>query len=165
MADPGAPALPPGFTFHHLGYACASIARERSAFELLGYRLEGNPFSDPNQGVHGCFMNGAGPRIELLENSEGSNTLTPWLDAGTKLYHLAYEVDSTLDEALRWVQRERARVVVKPIPAVAFGGRYICFAMFRHGLLIELIERERVPCHANGDYPEPASVTRASSTS
>ena len=133
--------VPPGFSFHHLGYACASIARERSAFTLLGYHDEGSSFSDPVQGVNGCFMVGAGPRIELLENTEGSNTLTPWLDAGSKLYHLAYEVESTLDEALRWVKQERARVVVQPVPAIAFAGRYICFVMFRQGLMIELIER------------------------
>lgn len=135
--------VPPGFSFHHLGYACASIARERSAFELLGYQQEGGSFTDPIQAVNGCFMVGAGPRVELLENSEGSNTLTPWLDAGTKLYHLAYEVEATLDDALRWVKRERARVVVQPVPAVAFGGRYICFVMFRQGLLLELIERSQ----------------------
>jgi len=134
-------ALPQGFSFHHLGYACTSIARERSVFELLGYQQEGHAFSDPVQRVNGCFMVGAGPRIELLENSEGSNTLSPWLAAGTRLYHLAYEVESTLDEALRWVKQERARVVVQPVPAVAFGGRQICFVMFRQGLLIELIER------------------------
>jgi hypothetical protein len=90
-------------------------------------------------------MLGPGPRIELLENTEGSHTLTPWLDAGTKLYHMAYEIETTLEDALRWVQRERARVVVQPVPAVAFGGRYICFVMFRRGLLIELIERHRRP--------------------
>jgi methylmalonyl-CoA/ethylmalonyl-CoA epimerase len=133
--------IPPALAFHHLGYACTSIARERSAFELLGYKQEGSTFSDPIQAVNGCFMVGPGPRIELLENTEGSKTLTPWLDAGTKLYHLAYEIETTLDQALSFVLRERARVVVKPVPAVAFGGRQVCFVMFRHGLLLELIER------------------------
>lgn len=140
MAEPPV-LLPPGFAFHHLGYACSAIALERSAFALLGYQQEGDDFSDPVQGVRGCFLQGPGPRVELLENIEGSRTLTPWLDAGTKLYHMAYEVETSLEDALRWVQRERARVVVPPVPAVAFGGRYICFVMFRHGLLIELIER------------------------
>lgn len=143
MAEPKL-ALPAGFVFHHLGYACTSIARERSVFESLGYEQEGQAFSDPIQGVNGCFMLGPGPRIELLENTEGSRTLTPWLEAGTKLYHLAYEVETSLDEAVTCVvRRERARVVVQPVPAVAFGGRHICFVMFRQGLLIELIERCR----------------------
>ena len=141
MVEP-AITLPPSFVFHHLGYACASIARERSVFELLGYQQEGDDFSDPIQDVNGCFLAGPGPRIELLENTQGSRTLTPWLDAGTKLYHMAFEVETSLDDAVRSLQRERARVVVQPVPAVAFGGRYICFVMFRHGLLIELIERQ-----------------------
>lgn len=140
-AGMGPVAVPPGLSFHHLGYACASIAQERGVFETLGYRQEGSAFTDPIQAVNGCFLVGPGPRIELLENTEGSRTLTPWLDAGTKLYHMAYEVDTTLEEALGWVQRERARVVVKPVPAVAFGGRLVCFVMFRRGLLLELIER------------------------
>lgn len=143
MAEPNV-TLPSGFVFHHLGYACAAIERERSVFETLGYAQEGPSFSDPIQGVNGCFLRGPGPRIELLENTEGSRTLTPWLDAGTKLYHMAYEVETTLELAITWLQRERARVVVQPVPAVAFGGRHICFVMFRHGLLIELIERGRV---------------------
>ena len=85
MAEPGITLLP-GLLFHHLGYACTSITRERTVFELLGYKQEGSDFSDPIQGVHGCFLVGPGPRIELLENTVGSRTLTPWLDAGTKLF-------------------------------------------------------------------------------
>lgn len=134
-----APAVPACFTFHHLGYACASIAAERSVFELLGYQLEGSPFADPVQGVTGCFMVGSGPRIELLENLPGSHTLTPWLETGAKLYHMAYEVEGPLEDALPWIQRERARVLAPPTPAVAFAGRKVCFVMFRRGLLLELI--------------------------
>jgi methylmalonyl-CoA/ethylmalonyl-CoA epimerase len=137
VAEPG---LPAGLVFHHLGYACSAIARERAAFELLGYQAEGSPFHDPTQGVNGCFFVGPGPRIELLENVEGSDTLTPWLGAGSKLYHLAYEVEGTLEAAMRVLQRERTRVIVQPVAAVAFGGRRICFVMFRQGLLVELIE-------------------------
>jgi methylmalonyl-CoA/ethylmalonyl-CoA epimerase len=133
------PHVPSCFTFHHIGYACTSIAAERSVFEMLGYQLEGSAFTDPTQGVAGCFMAGSGPRIELLENLPGSHTLTPWLETGAKLYHMAYEVEGSLEDALPWVRRERARVIMPPTPAVAFSGRWICFVMFRRGLLIELI--------------------------
>ena len=51
---------PAGNAFHHIGYACTTIARERSVLEAMGYRLEQAAFSDPVQGVHGCFMVGAG---------------------------------------------------------------------------------------------------------
>jgi len=114
--------------------------RERAAFEMLGYRLEGEPFVDPIQGVAGAFMVGEGPRIELLENLPGSSTLSPWLDAGIKMYHLAYVVDD-VDGAVSWARSRRAHVVAGPSPATGFGGRRICFVMFRTGQLLEFIER------------------------
>lgn len=113
------PSIPSGYEFHHIGYATASIERERSFFELLGYRIEGSVFADPQQGVIGCFMIGSGPRIELLENSPGSNTLTPWLNAGIKMYHFAYWVNR-IDQALDWARGQRARIWFRrcrPLPS------------------------------------------------
>lgn len=133
---------PAGNAFHHIGYACTTIARERSVLEAMGYRLEQAAFSDPVQGVHGCFMVGAGPRIELLENLPGSNTLSPWLSAGIKMYHLAYEVKD-IHVTLAWARGRRGIVKVPPVAAVAFGGRLIAFVFFRNGLLTEFIEAER----------------------
>ena len=63
--------------FHHIGYATPSLEKERAFFAFLGYHLEGEPFADRLQGVTGCFLSGPGPRIELLENLIGANTLTP----------------------------------------------------------------------------------------
>lgn len=138
------PPIPSGYQFHHLGYATKSINSERSLFEFLGYRLEGDVFTDQQQGVMGCFLVGAGPRIELLENIVGSDTLTPLLSAGIKIYHLAYLVDDVQD-AIEWARRQRAKVLVAPVPAQAFGGRPICFVMFRNGLLFEFIENGLLP--------------------
>lgn len=131
---------PSGFVFHHLGYATRSIDREFAVLSHAGYGAESLDFEDPIQGVRGRFVVGAGPRIELLENLPGRATLDPFLDAGTKLYHLAYEIDR-MDEGLAWARAGRARITVSPVPAVAFGGRSIAFVMFRNGLIVELIER------------------------
>lgn len=138
LSDP--PVLPDGHAFHHIGYATAAIGPERDLFEFLGYRQEGECFADPAQGVAGCFMCGPGPRIELLENLPGSATLTPWLTAGIKMYHFAYWVDDA-KAAIDWARESRAKVVVHPVPAVAFGGRRIAFVVFRNGLMLEFIER------------------------
>ena len=133
-------ALPRGYDFHHVGYATTSLSRERDFFAFLGYRQEGDSFSDQCQGVSGCFLTGPGPRIELLENLPGLETLTPWLNAGIKMYHFAYFVED-LDAALAWAKTKRARVTVAPVPAVAFSGRHISFVIFRNGLMLEFIER------------------------
>lgn len=132
--------LPGGIEFHHIGYACPSLIEEKQWFECIGFRIEGEPFEDHRQGISGCFMAGVGPRVELLENIMGRDTLTPWLSSGIRMYHLAYLV-SDVDVALAWVSTMRARVVVQPTPAVAFGGQRIAFAMLRNGLLLEFIDR------------------------
>ena len=134
------PMTPKGYEFHHIGCATASIERERSVFEFLGYQIEGKPFSDTLQGVAGCFFCGPGPRIELLENLPGSDILTPWVNAGVKMYHFAYRVDD-ICTAIDWARGQRAKVIVQPVPAIAFGGRYISFVMFRNGMMLEFIQK------------------------
>ena len=138
------PQLPAGYEFHHIGYATASVERERSLFEFLGYRIEGEPFTDELQGVSGCFICGPGPRIELLENLPGKDTLTPWLNAGVKMYHFAYWVGD-IGKAIDWARSQRAKVIVQPVPAAAFGGRSIAFVMFRNGLMLEFINKTLHP--------------------
>lgn len=133
-------ALPAGFEFHHVGYATRSIEQERKQFEFLGYRLENDPFVDEVQGVAGCFLLGPGPRVELLENLPGAETLTPWLNAGVKIYHFAYWTDD-IDVAIQWARQQRAKVTVPPVAASAFGGRRISFVMLRNGFMLEFIER------------------------
>jgi methylmalonyl-CoA/ethylmalonyl-CoA epimerase len=58
------------------------------------------------------------------------------------MYHLGYEVDDVV-AAIEWACQQRAKVIVPPVPAVAFGGRRIAFVIFRHGLLLEFIESYR----------------------
>lgn len=131
--------LPVEHIFHHIGYATRSLVREREFFKYLGYMQKGLEFSDPKQGVLGCFLEGPGPRIELLENLSGSDTLTPWLNAGTKMYHLAFQVED-IDHAIDWARSKRGRMTVAPVPAIAFNGRRICFFAFREGPMLEFIE-------------------------
>lgn len=133
--------LPDGYEFHHVGYASFSIEREKTLFAFLGYRMEGVAFKDERQGVAGSFLEGPGPRLELLENLPGRNTLTPWLDAGIRMYHFAYWVDD-LDATLAWTKNRKARTIIPPVPATAFNGQEIAFVMFRNGLMLEFIQRK-----------------------
>ncbi|HET7603718.1 MAG TPA: VOC family protein [Gemmatimonadales bacterium] len=125
--------------FHHIGVACRGLEAESEAFSALGYAQEGSDFEDPVQGVRGRFLVGAGPRLELLAPLRREGVLTPWLQRGTKLYHLAYRTRN-LAESLARLKLARARVMVAPIPSVAFGGSDIAFALMPNLLLLELIE-------------------------
>ena len=125
--------------FHHVGYATENIESELLIFEGLGYRKKGSDFTDTMQGVKGCFLEYNFPRIELLENLPGSETLTPWLEAGIKAYHFAYEVEN-LSNTIKQLKSQRAILVSNPSPSVAFGGRKICFLFLRNRQLVELIE-------------------------
>jgi methylmalonyl-CoA/ethylmalonyl-CoA epimerase len=132
----------PGLRLHHLGVACGSIESEAALLENLGYVPEGTTFEDPNQGIRGRFMTGGGARLELLEELGDSGVLRPWLTARVKIYHQAYETPD-LDRSLAAMVRAGARVTKPPLPAVAFGGRRVVFAVLPNLMLVELIEAEQ----------------------
>ena len=127
--------------FHHIGIATKNLAREEQYYGLLGYEDENISFEDPIQGVKGKFLVAPSqPRIELLENLEGSDTLTPWLGLGVKMYHLAYFVDD-IQKKMNELTSGRAKLITGPVPAVAFDNRLIVFIMLPNRALIELIEK------------------------
>jgi methylmalonyl-CoA/ethylmalonyl-CoA epimerase len=127
-------------TFHHVGVACTDIVAEIARLSPLGYVVEGVEFNDSLQGVRGVFLTGQAPRLELLEPLDGikRGVLAPWLEKDIKLYHLAYETRS-LTASIERLRRERAKLIVSPVPAVAFGGRKVAFLMLPNRMLIELI--------------------------
>jgi methylmalonyl-CoA/ethylmalonyl-CoA epimerase len=125
--------------FHHIGVACLDLESETLRLAALGYAIEGEDFSDPIQGVRGRFLNGGGPRLELLSPLSEAGVLTPWLKGGVKLYHLAY-LTTDLDGELARMRSAGAKAVVRPVPAVAFEKRRIAFLMMPNMLLTELIE-------------------------
>jgi methylmalonyl-CoA/ethylmalonyl-CoA epimerase len=125
--------------FHHVGLACRSIDKELASLGGLGYSAAGERFSDPRQGITGLFVEGIGPRLELLEPLEGSTVLDPWLGGGGRMYHLAYEVKD-MDGSIAAAAQARARLVSDPVPAVVYEGRRIAFLLLGARLLIELIE-------------------------
>ena len=132
--------FPFGHRFHHIGCACTSLEESFKYFSAVGYLQEGSQFIDEIQGVRGCFITGAGPRLELLENLEGRETLTPWISSGIRFYHFAYFVDD-INDAIVWAKGRGARVIVRPVASIAFDDNLICFVMFRDGMLMEFIHQ------------------------
>jgi methylmalonyl-CoA/ethylmalonyl-CoA epimerase len=126
-------------TFHHIGVACRDLDREAKTYALLGYSPEGDDFSDERQGIRGRFIVGPGPRLELLVALPGSTVLEPWLRKGVKYYHEAFFVPD-LAGGIEELGASGGKVVVEPVPAVAFDGREIAFVMLPNVTLVELIE-------------------------
>ena len=125
--------------FHHIGVAATHIEKEFSVYRTFGYRREGNEFVDETQGIKGQFIVSAeGPRLELLENLPGRDTLTKWTDANIKNYHFAYKVKN-FDAMLESVKHKRIRPLTKPAISSYFKTR-ICFFVLPNKFIVELIE-------------------------
>lgn len=127
-----------GLAFHHVGVACRDLDAEERVFVALGYARERPDFYDPIQGVHGRFIVGGGPRLELLRNDAEPGVLSSWLKKGVRFYHLAYEIDD-LERGATALLATGAKALMRPVPAVAFDGRLICFYMLPNLSLVELI--------------------------
>lgn len=123
--------------FHHLGIATDSMDRDIRAYSALGYRPEGPTVVADSQGVTGRFLIGGGPRLELLEQLPGSNTLAPLLSRGIKCYHQAYEVKS-LEDSLAALRSAGAKQLAPPVDAVTFNRREV-FLMLPNRWIVELI--------------------------
>jgi methylmalonyl-CoA/ethylmalonyl-CoA epimerase len=124
--------------FHHVGVVSSNIARETGQLAVLGYHPESEEFTDPLQGVRGLFLGGQSPRLELLSPLDSPGVLEPWIKSKSKLYHLAYQTPD-LPQTLAELRTGGAKLVVEPVPAVAFAGRPIAFVMLPNMLLVELI--------------------------
>ena len=142
-------------SFHHIGVACKDLQVETEKLNILGYEREGDDFIDPIQGVKGRFLSGQVPRLELLVPLYPNSILSPWLESNSKMYHLAYETNS-LEDVIQNLCDQRGKLVVKPVPAVAFNNREIAFIMLPNMLLIELIST--LPNHSRAIRPERLQI-------
>jgi methylmalonyl-CoA/ethylmalonyl-CoA epimerase len=128
--------------FHHIGLACRDFAAEERALATLGYRADDPVYDDPCLGIRCRFltMQNAAPRIELVAPLPGSLVLDTWLNQGVKLYHLAFHT-ADIEGEIERMQSQRGKLIVPPTPAVAFGGKRVCFVMLPNMLLSEFIEK------------------------
>ncbi len=126
--------------FHHIGLACNKIEKDMCVFQMLGYHFEPDFFIDELQGVRGIFGTAKGqPCLELLENAEGSDVLTPYIVQGQKLYHFAYLV-TDMDKISNYLEKNHAKMI-SPLKFSAYFKTRICFYMLTNMFIIELIEK------------------------
>ncbi|HXY34289.1 MAG TPA: VOC family protein [Planctomycetaceae bacterium] len=127
-----------GLVFHHVGIACERIENEIPHYELIGYRAEGQIFEDSRQVIRGLFMKAGAMQIELIEPLRPESPVCTFIARGVQMYHQAF-LSHNLRAAVRTLVDRGAVIVSHPKPAVAFGGRQVCFLLLPNRMLIELI--------------------------
>jgi RimJ/RimL family protein N-acetyltransferase len=129
------------FEFHHIGIAVRSVKDAAYGYRLLGYQAEGS-FTDPEQGVNGLFMTAKSqPRIELLENMEGSHVLDSWHKQSVTPYHFAYFV-TDIPHALAVMGKLGIRQIT-PVKQSVYFGAPIVFLLLPNRFMIELMEKTK----------------------
>lgn len=129
---------------HHVGFVVASIQTAAEGFTAsLSARWDGTIVHDPLQRAKVAFLRTPGAAdalIELVAPVEEDSPVRRFLEKGGGLHHLCYEVED-LEACLAKMRLERAVVVKRPMPAVAFDNRRIAWVFTQQKLLVELLER------------------------
>ena len=131
----------PNAIFHHVGLAVESIGKTATLFMEAGYKMTSVIF-DPIQNVNISFLEKIGsPLLELVEPVDEKSPVRNTLNkVGVSAYHLCYEVDN-LNDSIAQLRPKKFMLLVKPVEAVAFNGRRICFLYHKETGLIELLEK------------------------
>jgi len=141
LHPPGSPKL------HHIGFVLDSIEDTAASYaRSLGATWDGNIIFDPLQMVRVTFLRGAHPcdaQFELVEPSGPGSPVTRFLKSRGGLHHLCYEVED-LEAYLEFCKSVGTIIVRNPVPAVAFGGRRIAWALIKKRLLVEFLEKKAV---------------------
>ena len=105
---------------------------------------------DPLQRVKAAFLTVGADRvlIELVEPSGPDSPVHRFLtERAGGMHHLCYEVDDA-DAELMHIRSCKGLIVSRPVPAVAFDGRRIGWALTREKVLLEFLERPPHPLKA-----------------
>jgi len=128
-------------TFHHIGIAVRSIEDSAKWYQAEGYTLS-ETILDPIQNVSVAFLERAdSPRLELVQPVDSASPVNNILKkVGVSAYHSCYEV-ADIQQKIEELEQQDFRLMVEPVPAVAFQNRRICFLYHIDNGLIELLEK------------------------
>ena len=121
-----------GVIFHHLGIIVKD--KSKSPYSNLIY------IYDPNQKVEVAFYNFNGLTIEVVSPKSKDSPIIKALANKVFYHHICFSVPN-IQNSLKKSTLDGIRRISKISPAVAFGGRNICWCIGKDYGLIELIER------------------------
>ncbi len=130
--------------FDHIGYAVNNIREAQKAFASVGQYF-GEPVADEFRHVEICFNNGPDRAIELIAPLDEKSPVSDILrKRGNSPYHICFVTDN-IEKEIERLCKEGFMPLEKPAPAVAFGGKRVCFLFHRAMGLMELVEEYRKP--------------------
>jgi methylmalonyl-CoA/ethylmalonyl-CoA epimerase len=138
---------------NHVGIAVPSIEDFlRSNDVLYGTFSRGPLIVNDVQDVREMFITDGATVFELLEPISDKSPLAGFLkrNRGGGLIHVAFDVED-IDAAIATIESAGGRVVVEPVPDVAFGQQRIAFVMLS-GQLSELIEMPKPTAAEHGAH-------------
>jgi len=106
----------------------------------VAFRLAGSVPGGRRGQLESAGSHPGDPRVELVEPVGPDSPVEKFLERGSGLHHLCYEVDN-LDDAVQGGSARGLVMIRRHQPAVAFGGRRIAWFLTRERLLIEYLER------------------------
>ncbi len=134
-------------SLHHIGYVVASIAEDIDRWKLaLSAISVTETYEDEIQQARVAFLDlpPAGlTKVELVEPLGQDSRVASFLEKGGGLHHLCFEVDD-LERQITQMKMQKALLLRRPQPAVAFGGRRIAWMLTPEKLLVEYLERDHV---------------------
>ncbi|MCR5747529.1 MAG: VOC family protein [Lachnospiraceae bacterium] len=125
---------------HHVGYLSKNINKSLASFEELGYRAETEIVYDPLRDIDIVFLQNDGYRVELVSpKSKASPVYDTLKKLGDGPYHICYICDD-IEEKMEELREKGYMPTGEIEPAVAIGGKRVCFMFRRQVGIIELLE-------------------------
>jgi methylmalonyl-CoA/ethylmalonyl-CoA epimerase len=128
---------------HHVGYATKEIESIATTYaKRFGYELATGVIHDPAQTALVQFLRlpGDATYLEFVAPDGPQSKVAGVTKRGGGLNHLCY-CAGPLEEAIAGLEASGMKLISDPKPAVAFGGRRICWLFGADQLPIELVER------------------------
>jgi methylmalonyl-CoA/ethylmalonyl-CoA epimerase len=126
---------------HHYGFATDSIENSASKFEKLGY-IRTTSCIDLIQKVKILFLQLENFHLlELIEPLSEDSPVTKIINKNkATLYHICYEVD-VITDSINQLREKGFVLIMKPVPAIEFENRLVCFLYNSHTGVIELLAK------------------------
>lgn len=128
------------FVVDHLGVVTDNIEDTALIYSKLGY-TKSEVITDEIQQVKICFLTNIETKIELVEPLNEKSSVNKLLNKnGVSPYHLCYEVEN-IEKVFDEMVELGFIPLFRPVEAVAFDNRLICYMYHKHMGYFELLNK------------------------